>query len=144
MITIDGATKRIVLDSDSVSASQIWSAWVDWREENPQWSLAFRQAGGDSLGGGLYIPPYFFLQPGWKVRPREANHQLVITGNLFTEDASSPVVNTLGSYNVSVQYTVPVQAQAMATSGGSGGLTSEQAAQLAKINGNAALIPALL
>ena len=144
MITIDGATKRIVLDSDSVSASQIWSAWVDWREENPQWSLAFRQAGGDSLGGGLYIPPYFFLQPGWKVRPREANHQLVITGNLFTEDASSPVVNTLGSYNVSVQYTVPVQAQAMATSGGSGGLTSEQATQLAKINGNAALIPALL
>ena len=144
MITIDGATKRIVLDSDSVSASQIWSAWVDWREENPQWSLAFRQAGGDSLGGGLYIPPYFFLQPGWKVRPREANHQLVITGNLFTEDASSPVVNTLGSYNVSVQYTVPVQAQAMATSGGSGGLTSEQAGQLAKINGNAALIPALL
>ena len=144
MITIDGATKRIVLDSDSVSASQIWSAWVDWREENPQWSLAFRQAGGDSLGGGLYIPPYFFLQPGWKVRPREANHQLVITGNLFTEDASSPVVNTLGSYNVSVQYTVPVQAQAMATSGGAGGLTSEQASQLAKINGNAALIPALL
>ena len=144
MITIDGATKRIVLDSDSVSASQIWSAWVDWREENPQWSLAFRQAGGDSLGGGLYIPPYFFLQPGWKVRPREANHRLVITGNLFTEDASSPVVNTLGSYNVSVQYTVPVQAQAMATSGGSGGLTSEQAGQLAKINSNAALIPALL
>ena len=144
MITIDGATKRIVLDSDSVSASQIWSAWVDWREENPQWSLAFRQAGGDSLGGGLYIPPYFFLQPGWKVRPREADHQLVITGNLFTEDASSPVVNTLGSYNVSVQYTVPVQAQAMATSGGAGGLTSEQAGQLAKINGNAALIPALL
>lgn len=37
-----------------------------------------------------------------------------------------------------------VQAQAMATSGGTGGLTSEQATQLAKINGNAALIPALL
>ena len=144
MITIDGATKRIVLDSDSVSASQIWSAWVDWREENPQWSLAFRQAGGDSLGGGLYIPPYFFLQSGWKVRPREADHKLVITGNLFTEDGSSPLVNTLGNYNVIAQYTVPVQAQAMATSGGSGGLTSEQASQLAKINGNAALIPALL
>ena len=144
MITIDGATKRIVLDSDSVSASQIWSAWVDWREANPQWSLAFRQAGGDSLGGGLYIPPYFFLQPGWKVRPREADHKLVITGNLFTEDGSSPVVNTLGAYNVSVQYTVPVQAQAMATSGGSGGLTSEQATQLSRINSNASLIPALL
>ena len=132
MITIDGATRRIVLDSDNVSASQIWSAWVDWREANPQWSLAFRQAGGDSLGGGLYIPPYFFLQDGWKVRPREANHKLTITGNLFTEDGSSPLVNTLGNYNVIAQYTVPVQAQAMATSGGSGGLTAEQATQLMK------------
>ena len=144
MIQIDGATKRIILDSANVSASQIWSAWVDWREANPQWTLAFRQAGGDALGGGLFIPPYFFLQAGWKVRPMEADHQLSITGNLFTEDGSSPIVNTLGNYNVIAQYTVPVQAQAMATSGGSGGLTSEQAGQLAKINGNAALIPALL
>ena len=144
MIQIDGATKRIILDSANVSASQIWSAWVDWRENNPQWTLAFRQAGGDSLGGGLFIPPYFFLQAGWKVRPMEANHSLVITGNLFTEDGSNPLVNTLGNYNVLTQVTVPVQAQAMATSGGSGGLTSEQAGQLAKINGNAALIPALL
>ena len=126
MIQIDGATKRIILDSANVSASQIWSAWVDWRENNPQWTLAFRQAGGDSLGGGLFIPPYFFLQGGWKVRPMEANHSLIITGNLFTEDGSSPVVNTLGNYNVIAQYTVPVQAQAMATSGGSGSLTTEE------------------
>ena len=144
MIQIDGATKRIILDSANVSASQIWSAWVDWREANPQWTLAFRQAGGDALGGGLYIPPYFFLQAGWKVRPMEADHQLSITGNLFTEDGSSPIVNTLGNYNVIAKFTVPVQAQGISTSGGSGGLTSEQASQLAKINGNAALIPALL
>ena len=74
----------------------------------------------------------------------ESNHQLTITGNLFVAEGGSPLVNTLGNYNVIAQYTVPVQAQAMATSGGTGGLTSEQAAQLAKINGNAALIPALL
>ena len=126
MITIDGVTKRIVLDRDEVSASQIWSAWVDWRENNPQWTLAFRQAGGDSLGGGLYIPPYFFLQSGWKVRPREAHHELKITGNLFTEDGSSPLVNTLGNYNVIAQYTVPVQAQAISISGGGGGSTFDE------------------
>ena len=60
----------------------------------------------------------------------EANHSLVITGNLFTEDGSSPVVNTLGNYNVIAQYTVPVQAQAMATSGGSGSLTTEEHSKL--------------
>ena len=74
----------------------------------------------------------------------ESSHQLMITGNLFVAEGGSPLVNTLGNYNVIAQYTVPVQAQAMATSGGSGGLTSEQAGQLAKINSNAALIPALL
>ena len=136
--------KRELLAYKIVRDEQIWSAWVDWREVNPQWSLAFRQAGGDSLGGGLFIPPYFFLQDGWKVRPREANHKLVITGNLFTEDGSSPVVNTLGNYNVSVQYTVPVQAQAMATSGGSGGLTSEQATQLMKTATKADVINAAM
>ncbi len=130
MIQIDGATKRIILDSANVSASQIWSAWVDWREANPQWTLAFRQAGGDSLGGGLYIPPYFFLQAGWKVRPMEASHQLTITGNLFTEDASSPIVNTLGNYNVIAKFTVPVQAQGISTGGTASALTTEQAEQL--------------
>ena len=35
-ITLDGSTKRIILDSASVSAAQIWSAWVDWHEANQQ------------------------------------------------------------------------------------------------------------
>ena len=130
---IDGASRRIVLDSANVSASQIWSAWVDWREHNQQWHLAFRQAGGDSLGGGLYIPPYFFLQEGWKVRPMEADHLLTITGNLFTEDGSSPLVNTIGNFNVIAQFTVPVQAQAMATSGGTGGLTTTEHLKLMEL-----------
>lgn len=125
-IVFDGVNKRIVLDRTSISASEIWSAWVIWHKENPQWDLAFKQVGGDSLGGGLYIPPYLFLQGSWRVRPMEQNHQLVITGNLFTMDGSSPIVNTLGNFNVSTQLTVPVQAQAMSTSGGSGGLTSTE------------------
>lgn len=118
--------------------------WLGADSNNAKWGLAIQQVGGDSLGGGLYIPLYFFLTNGWRVRPMEANHQLMITGNLFVAEGGSPLVNTLGSYNVIAQYTVPVQAQAMSTSGGSGGLTSEQATQLSKINGNAALIPALL
>ena len=47
----------------------------------------------------------------------EADHTLIITGNLFVEGGGIPVVQTLGNYNVSTQYTVPVQAQAMATEG---------------------------
>ena len=146
-MTFDGANKRIILDSTSVTASEIWSRYMDWLaadSNNAKWGLAMTQIGGDDLGSGLYVPIYVFLQNGWRVRPMESSHQLMITGNLFVAEGGSPLVNTLGNYNVIAQYTVPVQAQAMATSGGTGGLTSEQAAQLAKINSNASLIPALL
>ena len=134
-MTFDGLNKRIILDSTSVTASEVWSRYMDWLtadSNNAKWGLAMTQVGGDDLGGGLYIPIYVFLTNGWRVRPMEANHQLTIVGNLFVAEGGSPLVNTLGSYNVIAQYTVPVQAQAMATSGGSGGLTSEQAAQLMK------------
>jgi hypothetical protein len=79
-----------------------------------------RQVGGDDLGGGIYIPIYIFLLNGWRVRPMESSHTLVIEGNLFVDGGGVPVVQTLGTYNVSVQYTVPVQAQAVSTEGGGG------------------------
>ena len=128
-MTFDGANKRIILDSTSVTASEIWSRYMDWLgadSNNAKWGLAMTQIGGDDLGSGLYVPIYVFLQNGWRVRPMEANHQLMVTGNLFVAEGGSPLVNTLGNYNVIAQYTVPVQAQAMATSGGSGSLTTEE------------------
>ena len=127
-ISIDGSTRRIILDSASVSAAQIWSAWVDWHEANQQWPLAFQLVGGIALGGGLFIPPYYFLRNGWRVRPMEASHNLTITGNLFVDGGGVPVVPTLGTYQVNVNYTVPVQAQGVATSGSTGPTASEIAA----------------
>ena len=143
-ITLDGSTKRIILDSASVSAAQIWSAWVDWHEANQQWPLAFQLVGGNALGGGLFIPPYFFLMNGWRVRPMEASHNLLIEGNLFVDGGGVPVVGTLGTYQVNVNYTVPVQAQGIATSGSTGPTASEIAAavradiaaELARIDAN--------
>jgi hypothetical protein len=122
-ITFDAASKRIILDSSSASATEIYSRWTDWAAEgdNAKYGMVIRQVGSDDLGSGLAIPPYYFLQDGWRVRPMESSHLLVVTGNLFVEGGGQPVVNTLGAYNVSVQYTVPVQAQAFSTSGGGGG-----------------------
>jgi hypothetical protein len=128
-IAFDPAAKRIVLDSASVSASELWSRWSDWvaSGDNAKYLPAFRQAGGDDLGAGLSIPAYMFLLNGWRVRPMESNHNLIITGNLFVDGGGVPVVQTLGNFNVSVQYTVPVQAQGIST----GGSTAPTAAQVA-------------
>ena len=128
-ITFDPANRRIVLDSASTSASELWSRWADWvaLSDNAKYLPAFRQVGGDDLGGGLSIPPYLFLMNGWRVRPMESNHTLVITGNLFVDGGGVPVVPTLGAFNVSAQYTVPVQAQGIATSGSTGPTASQVA-----------------
>lgn len=119
-LAFDPATKRIVLDSTSVSAQAIYSAWVDWVvvADNIKYLPAFRAVGGDDLGAGLSIPPYYFLTNGWRVRPMEANQTLTLTGNLFVEGGGDPVVPTIGNFNVLVKNVVPVQAQGISTSGG--------------------------
>jgi hypothetical protein len=121
-IAFDAATKRIVLDSASTSATEIFSRWEDWAllSDNLKYGMVIRQVGSDDLGGGLSIPPYFFLQGDWRVRPMESDHNLTITGNLFVEGGGVPVVRTLGDYQVNVNYTVPVQAQGISTSGSTG------------------------
>lgn len=118
--TIDPANLRIVLDSTNVTAQSIYAAWVDWvsQSDNSKYLPAFRTAGGDDLGGGLFIPAYYFLLNGWRVRPMEANQTLGITGNLFVDGGGDPVVPTLGNFRVLVKLTVPVQAQGISTSGG--------------------------
>jgi hypothetical protein len=131
-ITFDPATQRIILDSTSVTATELYSRWVDWAaiSDNAKYGAVFRTAGGDDLGSGLSIPPYYFLQGAWRVRPMESNHNLSITGNLFVDGGGVPVVSTLGTYQVNVQYTVPVQAQGISTSGSSGPTAAEIAAAI--------------
>ena len=121
-IVFDPSSKRIILDTTSVSAAEIFSRWEDWAalSDNTRYGAVMTHVGGDDLGSGLFIPNYIFLQNGWRVRPMESNHSLNITGNLFVAGGGVPVVNTLGNYNVAVQYTVPVQAQGIATTGTSG------------------------
>lgn len=126
-LTFDPAEKRIILDTNSVTATELYSRWCDWvvLSDNLKYLPAFRSTGGDDLGSGLRIPPYYFLMNGWRVRPMEANHNLTITGNLFVDEGGVPVVSTVGTYQVNVNYTVPVQAQAISTGGGSGATAAE-------------------
>lgn len=126
-ITLDPANKRIILDSASVTAKDIFRAWADWMllSDNAKYLPAFSATGGDDLGSGLSIPPYYFLLNGWRVRPMESSHNLTITGNLFVDGGGVPVVSTLGTYQVNVNYTVPVQAQGISTSGSTGPTAEE-------------------
>lgn len=68
-ISFDPVNKRIILDSTSVTATELYSRSVDWLaiSDNAKYGAVFRQVGGDDLGGGLSIPPYFFAK--WMESP---------------------------------------------------------------------------
>ena len=125
-ISFDPSTNRIILDTTTVTSAEIWIAWINWiaSSDNSKYLPALKQVGGDELGGGLAIPPYIFLLNGWRVRPMESSHTLILTGNLFVDGGGVPIVPTIGTYNVSAQFTVPMQAQAIITGGGSSAPTA--------------------
>jgi hypothetical protein len=112
-ITFNASTKIIQLDSADVSTAEIWSRWVDWyaTSDNCKYLPAMRVIGGNLVDGSIYIPSYFYLLDGWRVRPMESSHNLTITGNIIVEGGGNPITNTVGTYQVNVRFTVPVQAQ---------------------------------
>lgn len=59
--------------------------------------------GGDPISPSKSLGATFFLNYGWKLRPYEADHTLILIGNMYTDDGTSPLVPTLGPYNVSIQ-----------------------------------------
>lgn len=129
--TFDGVNKLILLSTGTVSVpvADLYSEWKRWVQlaDNTKYLPAFRQVGGDPIGGGRYVATYSFLINGWRVRPQEASHTLVIDGNLLVDGGGDPIIPTVGTYNVLVQYTVPVQAQGISTSGGSAPSASQVA-----------------
>lgn len=139
--TFNGNTKVITLTTGtlSVSVRDMWSRWVDWylTSDNSKYLPAFVNVGGDSIdsGAGTSIPIYAFLMNGWKIKPQEANHTLSINdGILLVNGGGDPFNDTAGAYQVRINYSQPVQAITVSTSGTTGGgLTPAQDATLSAI-----------
>jgi hypothetical protein len=143
-ITFDPTNKIIQLDTFSVSASEIWSRWIDWvvLSDNAKYLPAFSQ-----LGGVAPVALYIYLENSWKVRPQEANGITGITGNLLVQGGGSPIAATVGSFQVLVNLEAPIAAQAIEVNTGSAvnqatvqsaltaqGYTTARAPELDKVN----------
>ena len=139
-VSFDGLNKIITADSGTTSidvGADMYSRWKDWvlTGSNSQWEKAFEVVGGEPTTGGNTISGYFFLANGWKLRPQEANHTLVIDGILLTTDQSSPYLPTIGTFNVSIQAVIPLQAEAILVETGVSGLTPDESVQLDEVEG---------
>ena len=98
-ITFDGPSLTIGIGYDdtitTVNAVAIYSAWKAWVVAgNAQYPPAFAESvGGNPLGGGTALDAYLFLRNdlGWRILPADADHTLVVTGNLFGQDVDAAV-----------------------------------------------------
>lgn len=91
--------------------------------------------GGNPIGGGQAIAPYFFINnvDGWRFRPAEVDGETELDGNFFPLDPDTPfIIPTVGGFTHLVRVTV--SPQALLVPGSGGGLTAEEASQLQRIH----------
>lgn len=118
----DGANKTITPgDTASFSVADLYSRWKDWVQEsdNSKYAPAFRSVAGDPISDTQNIAPYIFLNTtdGWRIRPFEADYELNVTGNLYSEDPDLPLfIPTIASHTVTI--TIDRSASAIAVTVG--------------------------
>lgn len=105
--TFDGVNKIISITTGTTSFT-VKALYSEWKAfvvigDNAKYLPAFNYVGGDPTTPGQYLGSTFFLLNGWKIRPFNADHTLIIDGNLFTDDQSSPYIATLSPHNVIIQ-----------------------------------------
>jgi len=133
-VAFDGINKLIIVTETPGTSGvveidaqiDLYSDWKEWviSNTNVKYLEAIQTVAGDPISADQYISPYFFLVNGWRIRPYESTHQLVINGNLFVEGGvENPFVPTLGAYNVMVRLNTTVNAvtTVVSVSGGGGG-----------------------
>ena len=45
--------------------------------------------GGNPIPGGMYLDSTFFIAAPWKIRPYDADHELIVSGNVYRDDGAS-------------------------------------------------------
>ena len=137
----DGANLHIKLPSLGFFDTQkeIYSAWKEWirQSDNAKYPPAFDTTGGDVVGAGETVAPYFFCRNdlGWRIKMPEADGEIVVAGNLFPRDPNTSLFEQTSGYDAFLR--LEVSTRAVVIERDTSGLTDAEAAQLA-------LIPALL
>ena len=118
-VIFDGTARLIIVNTGitELSARDVYSWWKQWvLQQNANWLPAFSTSGGDTISPTTDISAYYFLLNDWRLRPYEAEHQLVIDGNIFVDGGVGViVVPTLGNFNVLVTSEVSPQSQTVQT-----------------------------
>lgn len=105
-------------------------------ESNDGLTRAGGSIGGNPLGGGQQIAPYFFMNnvDGWTFRSAEADGETILNGNLFPldPDGDSLFVPTLGGFTSIIK--LIISPQSIVTIPEGTGLTADESLLLKEIH----------
>lgn len=96
----------------------VYSAWKRWvlNDDGRKYPQAFQVEGGNPIGStGLFTGKTILLVNGWKIQAAAHDHQLLLIGNLFSDDG---VVNVpTPNYSTSIFVVSSTSAQGILLSG---------------------------
>ncbi len=153
-VTFNGPEKLIEVVPGITSLSvqaDIYSAFKRWVQlnDNAKYLEAIIAIGGQELRPGEFLDSTFFLVNGWKLKPYPGSYDLVITGNIVSEDQSPIRVDAdepdMGSNNINIATNSSVIVRQVETgSGGSGSFTQEDRSNLVTVRDKVFAIEGIL
>lgn len=89
----------------------IYSAWKRWVQSgNAEFDAAFSVEGGTPIGAtGLFTGATFILTNGWKLQSADHDHQVLVNGNIYSDDGIVTEPNPIGNSTLFVSATVGAQ-----------------------------------
>ena len=108
-VTFDGPNKLILVNEGVVELDfreDVYSNWKEWlhdpTQDNEKYLEAISVVGGDPLPGDRALGATFFLENGWRMRTWEGNHELTVTGNVFTREGDPLFLDTLNPWTIRI------------------------------------------
>jgi len=140
----DGNNLHIIIpDVGSFDVQRdLYSAWKRWirQGDNAKYPKAFDTTGGDDVGGGQKVAPYFFCRNepgfGWRIKMPQSNGEIVLSGNLFPRDPSVSLFEQTAGFDAFLRLEVSTRAVVITQ--------AEQSADIAEIKKMTKLIPGTL
>lgn len=128
--TYDTANKLFILNVGVTTLdakTEFYSAVkYDWLTNDSlnKFRFPIDSIGGQDIGGGNTISPYYSLKYGWRIQFAPADQTIVISGNIITAEGVSPLQDNVGMYHHVAQFTV--SANSLTTTAGGGSLTAQE------------------
>lgn len=141
-VTFDGLNKLILVNYGETELdfrTDVYSNWKEWIKDpyrnNAGYEPAISVTGGDPLPGNRKLGTTFFLENGWRMRTWEGNHEITLTGNVFTREGDALFVPTVDPWTITVNLNTSTLVETIETGAILGVDTVTQVDDIHKIHG---------